>query len=309
MKILFMGTPDFAVPCLEALIDNGYEVCGAVTQPDKPKGRGHKLQPPPVKEAALAHGIAVFQPQTLKDGEFTKIAAELSPDLIIVVAYGKLLPKALLDLPPMGCVNVHASLLPKYRGAAPIQRCVINGETETGITTMYMGEGLDTGDMLLKCRTDIAPDETADSLHDRLSIMGAKLLTDTVKALENGSVARTPQNDADSSYAAMITKETGRIDWTKPAYEIVNLIRGCFSWPIAHTTYKGEPLKIICATVGDSTDKRPGSILGVKDGKLAIAAGDGNAVLVSELQFSGSKRMSVVSYLNGHSIDFEETLI
>ncbi len=308
MKILFMGTPDFAVPCLEALIQSGHEVCGAVTQPDKPKGRGHKLQPPPVKETALAHNIPVFQPQTLKDGAFTETAAQLAPDIIIVVAYGKILPKDLLELPPLGCVNVHASLLPKYRGAGPIQWCVINGEKETGITTMYMGEGLDTGDMLLKCATEIQPEETASELHDRLSVMGADLLLKTLSELENGTAVRIPQNDAESTYAPMISKQTGRIDWTKSAQEIVNLIRGCYSWPIAHTIYHDEPLKIIRASVGSPTDKPAGTLLGIQNGKLAVAAGGGTSVLVSEVQFAGSKRMSVESYLNGHTIDMNQIL-
>lgn len=308
MKILFMGTPDFAVPCLEALLQSGHEVCGAVTQPDKPKGRGHKLQPTPVKECALAHNIPVFQPAALKDGAFTEIAAQLAPDIIIVVAYGKLLPKDLLVLPPLGCVNVHASLLPKYRGAGPIQWSVINGEKETGITTMYMGEGLDTGDMLLQRATEIQPEETASELHDRLAVIGAELLLKTLTELENGTAQRIPQDDTLATYAPMISKQTGHIDWTKPAQEIVNLIRGCNSWPIAYTIYNGEPLKIIRATVGEKTDKPAGALLGVQQGRLAVAAGDGTLVLVSELQFPGSKRMSVESYLNGHTIDMNQIL-
>lgn len=308
MKILFMGTPDFAVPCLEALVQSNHKVCGAVTQPDKPKGRGHKLQPPPVKEYAFAHNIPIFQPTTLRDGAFAEIAAQLAPDIIIVVAYGKILPIDLLELPPFGCVNVHASLLPKYRGAGPIQWSVINGEKETGITTMYMGEGLDTGDMLLKRATEIQPAETASELHDRLAGIGAELLLETLTELENGTAVRIPQNDEEATYAPMISKQTGRIDWTKPAQEVVNLIRGCNSWPIAHTMYQGEPLKIIRAAVGEKTAKPSGTLLGVQQGKLAVAAGDGHSVLVSEVQFAGSKRMSVESYLNGHTIDMNQIL-
>lgn len=303
MRIVFMGTPDFSVPCLEALLEAGHEVCGVVTQPDKPKGRGHKLQAPPVKQTALANGIPVFQPETLKNGEMAETLRQLAPQLIIVVAYGKILPKEILELPPYGCINVHASLLPKYRGAGPIQWSIINGETETGVTTMVMAEGLDTGDMLCKKALRILPDETAAELHDRLAVLGAEVLTETIEHLENGTLRRTPQNDAESSYAPMISKQTGQIDWNKPARDIVNLIRGCNPWPMAHTRYQGETVKISRAALGGKTTQPPGKLLGTENGCLSIAAGSGTVVLVQEIQFPGSKRMRVESYLNGHTID------
>jgi len=217
MKILFMGTPEFAVPCLEALINSNHQVVGAVTQPDKPAGRGHKLTPPPVKVCAEEHNIKVFQPETLKDFAFKAELTELAPDLIIVVAYGKILPEYILQFPKHGCINMHASLLPKYRGAGPIQWVVINGEKKTGITSMLMEKGLDTGDMLLKCETEIGEYETADQLHDRLMVMGADLMIETIKQLEKGELKPEKQNDAESCYAPMISKETAKIDWSKSA--------------------------------------------------------------------------------------------
>ena len=226
MRIIFMGTPDFAVPCLQAMLDAGHQVCGVFTQPDKPKGRGYTLTPPPVKELALRHGLEVFQPNTLRDGEAAKIIAEKQPELIVVVAYGKILPKEILDLPPYGCVNVHASLLPKYRGAAPIQWSVINGDPVTGVTTMYMAEGLDTGDMLLQAETPIDPEETAGQLHDRLAQMGAKLMVETAAALEAHTVQRRAQDDSLSCYAEMLHKGLSKIDWSKPAQTVHNLVRG-----------------------------------------------------------------------------------
>lgn len=308
MRILFMGTPEFSVPCLEALLQAGHTLCGAVTQPDKPKGRGHKMMPPAVKEAALGHQIEVFQPQTLRDDGFMEVLKQLEPDIIVVVAYGKLLPKEILEYPRYGCVNVHASLLPKYRGAGPIQWCVINGETQTGVTTMYMAEGLDTGDMILKQATPIGEEETAGELHDRLSVMGAELLIETVSQIEAGVAQREPQRDEESCYAPMISKETGKIDWTRPAADILNLIRGTNPWPAAHTVYQGEPLKVIRAGKGGWTSAPPGSLLGIRDKKLEVACGDGQTILMEEVQFQGSKRMTVESYLNGHTIDFNETL-
>ncbi len=310
MKILFMGTPEFSVPCLEALTKSEYEVVGVVTQPDKPKGRGHKMLPPPVKEFAQENGIKVYQPETLKDNALLGVLNDLKPDLIVVVAYGKILPEYVLDFPKYGCINVHASLLPKYRGAGPIQWSIINGESETGVTTMFMSEGLDTGDMILKSATEISAEDTAGTLHDRLSVMGAKLLLETVEKLADGTAERTPQDDSLSNYAPMISKETGRIDWTKPMAEVVNLIRGTNPWPIAHTTYQGTPMKVIFAKAGRACDGKPGEILGLTaDKELEVACGNKESIYITEIQMSDSKRMNVRDYLNGHTIDLNEVLI
>lgn len=302
MKILFMGTPDFAVPCLEAIIQAGHSVAGVVTQPDKPKGRGHKLMPPPVKECAKRHGIEVFQPESLRNEGFLPVLRRLDPDLIAVVAYGRILPKYILEFPSLGCVNVHASLLPRYRGAGPIQWSVINGETKTGVTTMYMAEGLDTGDMILKAETEISPEETAGMLHDRLSVMGAELLAETLVRIADGSAPRERQEDALSCYAPMITKETGHIDWCRDARSILNLIRGTNPWPMSYCLYEGEPMKIIHAAAADRAEGEPGRILSADRNGICVACGDGRGVLIDEIQMKGSKRMSVASYLNGHEI-------
>ena len=302
MKILFMGTPDFAVPCLRILIEKGHDICAAVTQPDKPKGRGHKLVPPPVKVCAQENNIPVYQPETLRNKALLPVLEEHNPDLIVVVAYGKILSEYILNYPKYGCINVHASLLPKYRGAAPIQWCVINGEKETGVTTMYMEKGLDTGDMILKSVTEIGYNETYGELHDRLSAMGAELLAETVPLIENGTAPREKQNDSLSNYAPMISRETGRIDWNKSADEIVNLIRGCNPYPTAYTMYDDEVLKIINATVGGKKSGESGSVQVVSK-KLEIVCGDGKCIIVDEIQFKGGKRMTVASYLNGHMID------
>lgn len=301
MKILFMGTPDFAVPCLEALIKAGHTLVGVVSQPDQPKGRGHKLQPPPVKACALENNIPVFQPTKLKDGSFQEVLDETKPELIVVVAYGKILPKYILDFSKYGCVNVHASLLPKYRGAAPIQWSVINGEKVTGVTTMYMAEGLDTGDMIEKAETEIGETETYGELHDRLSLMGAELLIETVQKLENGTAEREIQNDEESCYASMLTKETGHIDWSKNPCEILNLIRGTNPWPMAFSLYEDVPMKIISATKAEKNGGVPGEILSADKKGICVACGAGS-VLVTEIQMQGSKRMDVASYLNGHEI-------
>ena len=300
MRILFMGTPDFAVPCLTSLLDAGHTVVGAVSQPDQPKGRGHKLQPPPVKAAAVERGISVYQPATLKDGSFLEILEETTPELIVVVAYGKILPKYILDYPKYGCVNVHASLLPKYRGAAPIQWSVINGEKTTGVTTMYMAEGLDTGDMILKAETDIGDAETYGELHDRLSRMGAELLIKTVEEMEKGTAEPEKQNDEESCYAPMLNKETGHIDWSKTGAEILNLIRGTNPWPMSFSLYDGVPMKIVSASLAEKKGK-PGEILSADKAGICIACGDGS-ILAKEIQMQGSKRMDVASYLNGHEI-------
>ena len=301
MKILFMGTPDFAVPCLDILVSNGFDVCGAVTQPDKPKGRGHKLTPPPVKEYAISKNIPVYQPQTLKDGEFEKVLDELKPQLIAVVAYGKILPEYILDFPEYGCVNVHASVLPKYRGAAPIQWAIINGDKTTGVTTQYMKMGVDTGDIIFTDETEILPDETYGELYTRLSQSGAELLLKTVNAIKDGTAPRTEQDESEATHAPMLTKETGHIDWTKSADEVLSLIRGTNPWPMSYAMYGDEMMKVFGVKKGSGFDVPPGKIR-IVNKKLEISCGK-DSVVVDEIQFKGGKRMTVASYLNGHDID------
>lgn len=310
MKILFMGTPDFAAPCLEAIIkDENCEVVGVVSQPDKPKGRGHKLRPTPVKLKAMEYDIPVFQPATLKNNSFENELKELDPDVIVVVAYGQILPEYVLNYPKYGCVNVHGSLLPKYRGAAPIQRCVIDGEKKTGVTTMYMAKSLDTGDMILKSETEIGEYETAGELHDRLSLMGAELIVKTLAQIKDGDAPREKQEDSLACYAEMMSKETGHIDWTKSSDEIVRLILGTNPWPVAYTTYKLETMKIYMAKRGEAaSDGKPGEIIAVNKKNIAVACGDGMSILIEEIQFKGGKRMNVANYLNGHSIEVGEIL-
>ena len=301
MKILFMGTPDFAVPCLDILVSNGFDVCGAVTQPDKPKGRGHMLTPPPVKEYAISKNIPVYQPQTLKDGEFEKVLDELKPQLIAVVAYGKILPEYILDFPEYGCVNVHGSVLPKYRGAAPIQWAIINGDKTTGVTTQYMKMGVDTGDIIFTDETKILPDETYGELYTRLSQSGAKLLLKTVNAIKDGTAPRTEQDESEATHAPMLTKETGHIDWTKSADEVLSLIRGTNPWPMSYAMYGDEMMKVFGVKKGSGFDAPPGKIR-IVNKKLEISCGI-DSVVVDEIQFKGGKRMTVASYLNGHDID------
>lgn len=301
-----MGTPAFAVSSLAALVEGGYEVVGAVSQPDKPKGRGHKLAPPPVKVYASEHGVEVFQPETLRSPEFMALLARTAPDLIVVAAYGKILPEAVLNFPKYGCINVHASLLPKYRGAAPIQRCIMDGQTETGVTIMMMAKGIDTGDMLLRRALEIGRDETADSLHDRLAALGAKLLCEAVDKIAAGTAVRTPQDDALSTYAPMIDKSTARIDWTASAGEIVNLVRAMNSWPLAYTYLCGKMMKIARASAcGDdsaSTGAAPGQVIGYrKEQGLLVKCGEG-VLCVEQVKFEGKRLMSIQEYLQGHTI-------
>ena len=304
MKIVFMGTPDFAVPCLRALLDHPYEVTGVFTQPDKPKGRGYQLAAPPVKELAAARGIPVFQPATLRDGAALEQLKALAPDLIIVVAYGKILPKEILELPHLGCINVHASLLPKYRGAGPIQWAVLNGETVTGVTTRYMAEGVDTGDMLERASLEIGPDETADELHDRLSVLGAQLLLSTVDKAEKGVLKPVKQDDALATHAPMLTKEMSEIDFSKPAQEVHNLIRGLSSWPAAYTTYQGKRLKVYASHLREGSGE-PGTLLDPK--RLIVACGDG-AIELAQVQYEGGKKMSGEEFLRGRKPAAREIL-
>lgn len=301
MRIVFMGTPDFAVPSLQKLIGSKHEICAVFTQPDKPKGRGYVLTPPPVKELALKHGLPVHQPASLKTEEAYSLISTYKPDMIIVVAYGKILPESLLQLPAYGCVNVHGSLLPKYRGAAPIQWAVINGEPESGVTTMRMAKGLDTGDILLMERTPIAENETAGELFDRLALMGADLLLKTVAGLEAGCITPVPQT-GDSCYAAQLSKEDSEIDWFRPAREIHNQIRGLNPWPIASTKWHGKKLKVYRSVLLHSSSMaKPGTA--VDDNGLVVACGDHQALKLLEVQFEGGKRMQATDFLRGHPFE------
>ena len=295
MNIVFMGTPDFAVPCLQKLLDAGYPVTGVFTQPDKPKGRGYKLVPPPVKELAVAHQIPVFQPTSLRNDESFEMIKNCAPDLIVVVAYGKILPKRVLELPRYGCINVHASLLPKYRGAGPIQWAILNGESETGTTTMFMGEGLDTGDMLEQVKTPIGENETADELYTRLSKMGAETLLVTLQKLEADALLRTPQDDSLSCYAPILDKSLCPLDFNKTAREIHNQIRGLSSWPAATTTYKGKRLKVYESRLVTQSGE-PGEILDSK--RFIVACKEGAVELVS-VQYEGGRRMAGDAFLRG----------
>ncbi|MBP1559698.1 MAG: methionyl-tRNA formyltransferase [Oscillospiraceae bacterium] len=306
MNIVFMGTPDFAVPCLQALIDSGENVQAVFTQPDKPKGRGYKLTPPPVKELAITHNIPVYQPVSLKKGEDAensfKVLSELAPDLIIVVAYGKLLPKSILDI-PKHCINVHASLLPKYRGAGPIQWSVLNGEKVTGVTTMLMAEGLDTGDMLLSESTEIGENETASELHDRLSVMGAQVLLKTIECVKGNNLTPIEQDDELSCYAPMLDKSMSPIDFSKSAQDIHNQIRGLSSFPCATAMLNDKRIKIYKSELvkGNYSSNKPGTVVNAKD--FTVSCGDGNAVRFVEIQAEGGKRMSTADYLRGKPLE------
>ena len=296
-----MGTPDFAAKSLKSLIDSKYDVCAVFTQPDKPKGRGYKLTPSDVKKLALENNIEVFQPAKLKTGEAFDIIKELNPDIIVVVAYGKILPKEIIEFPKYGCINVHGSLLPKYRGAAPIQWSVINGERKTGVTTMYMDEGLDTGDMILKEETDILENETSGELYERLSVLGAKLLIKTIEEIENGSTKREKQDNNNFSYAPMLNKDMALIDWNKSADEIHNLIRGLNPWPIAFSYINGKRVKIYKSCISNLVGKVPGEVISEKP--FVISCGENTAIELLEVQYEGKKRMSSGDFLRGYKIE------
>ena len=301
MKIVFMGTPDFSVPALEELA-KVHQVAAVVTQQDRPKGRGHKMQYTPVKEKALGLNIPVYQPEKVKNPEFVDILREINPDVIVVIAFGQILSKEILDLPKYGCINVHASLLPKYRGAAPIQWAVIDGEEETGVTTMYMAEGLDTGDVIDTAVIKLDEKETGGSLFDKLAIEGGKLIVETLSKLENGTATRTQQDDEKSSYAGKITKELGQIDFTKPAVTIERLIRGLNPWPSAYTTLDGKAMKVWDATVEEgNVTEQPGEIVEIAKHYIKVATGE-NYLKINEIQLAGKKRMPMDAFLNGYSI-------
>lgn len=304
MKLVFMGTPDFAVETLKALVECGkHEIALAVTQPDKPRGRGHKMMPPPVKEYALAHEIPVYQPTSMKNEESAEKLAQVKADVFVVAAYGKLLPETVLNIPPHGCINVHASLLPKYRGAAPIQWSIVNGESVSGVTTMLMEKGLDTGDMLLKQEVPIVETETGSSLHDKLSVTGAALLLKTLDELEAGTLQPEKQDDSLSCYAPMLNKEVSKIDFTKTSREIYNLVRGMNSYPYAHTEYQGRRMKVIWAEQENSkTSGQNGEILEVTPKGILVKCADG-AINITQIQFDGKKQMPVSEYIKGNTIE------
>lgn len=302
MKIVYMGTPDFAVPTLEAMIAAGHEIVAVITQPDKPKGRGKAMACPPVKEKALEYNIPVYQPVKVRDGSFVDVLTKMQPDVIVVVAFGQILPGSILEIPRYGCINVHASLLPKYRGAAPIQWSIIDGEDKTGITTMYMDVGLDTGDMLLQEETMITPEDTGGSLHDRLSNIGGKLLVETLKQIEDGTIQRIKQDDSQSNYAKMLDKTLGLIDFNRSAVEIERLIRGLNPWPSAYTLYENKTLKIWKGKVLEGVaEGQPGEIIRVTRDEIVIQTGNG-ALSVLELQLEGKKRMRAEAYLRGYEV-------
>lgn len=302
MKIVFMGTPDFAVPCLQSLIDSEHEVAGVFCQPDKKTGRKQVLTPPPVKTLALKYDIPVYQPVSLKNEAAFDIIKEIKPDLIAVVAYGKILPKDFINFPEYGCMNVHASLLPKYRGAAPIQWAILNGEKETGITVMQMDEGLDTGDMLYVEKTEILFNETSAELFDRLSVIGAGALIKTIKALENGEIVPVPQPEGDFGYASMIDKSMSPIDWKKSAFEIHNQIRGLQTWPAAATVISGRKVKIHKSSLSKYSGNAAGEVVNNKN-VLSVCCGDGKCIDILEIQAEGKKRMDIKSFLSGNKLE------
>lgn len=298
MKVIFMGTPEFSVPCLQRLVQDGHEVLLAVTQPDKPKGRGNRMTPPPVKEFALSRGIEVYQPNTMRSDEVYDTLRGYACDVIVTVAYGKILPQRVLDLPRLGCVNVHASLLPKYRGSAPIQWAVLNGETVSGVTTMFMDAGIDTGDMLEKCEVAISPEMTAGELHDILSEKGAALLSVTLDKLVQGTLTPVQQDDTLSCYAPMLTKALCAMDFSRSAQQLHNQVRGLNPWPTAVCRFGDKLLKVHRAHVGSSTDADCGTVCSLSP--FAVACGDGASLVLDEVQYEGGKRMAAADFLRGH---------
>ena len=300
LKVIFMGTPEFACPTLQTLIGRDEQVVAVVTQPDRPKGRGQRLMPPPVKELAARHAIPVYQPNKVRDPDFIEMLRTLAPDVIVVVAFGQILPKALLDIPPLGCINVHASLLPCYRGAAPLNWCLINGELETGVTTMLMDVGLDTGPMLLKQSTPVDQNEDIVSLHDRMSVMGAELLSETLDGLAAGAIIPQEQEDSRSCYAPMLKKEHGRIDWHRDARSIHNQVRGLAVWPVAYAFLDGQTLKVYRTRTAEGTGL-PGTVLRADKRGIEVACLQGSLV-IEELQLAGKKRLDAASFLAGFAI-------
>lgn len=303
MRILFMGTPEFAVASLKRLVEDGHEICGVITQPDKPKNRGHKMQPTPVKEYALTQNLEVYQPLKARDGEAMGIVETLNPELIVVAAYGKILPEELLNYPKYGSINVHSSLLPAYRGAAPINWAILDGLTETGVTIMYMAKELDAGDVIHQKSTAIGDDEDALTLTARLAELGAEALSETVEALAAGTATRTPQEHEKHTYASMLSREMSPIDWSRSARAINCQVRGLIPWPCASTELAGTKFKIYKTVIGGDTTKAAGTILSVGKKGIEVACGDGKSLLITELQAEGGKRMAASAYLLGHPIE------
>lgn len=301
MRILFMGTPDFAAVSLKRLVEDGHEICGVFTQPDKPRNR-NKVTFSPVKEYALSQGLTVYQPLKMRDGEALRIVQSLDPELIVVVAYGRILPKEILDAPKLGCVNVHASILPKYRGSAPINWAILNGEEETGVSIMYMAEALDAGDVIRVAKTAIDPEEDLPTLWDRLALLGAQALSETIPTLQDGTAERTPQDDSQMTYAPMLSRELSPIDWNRSSREIRNQVRGLIPWPCASAELAGQRFKIYHTELGNETVKAPGTILSAGKKGIEVVCGDGRSIYLTEIQAEGGKRMAAAAYLLGHPI-------
>lgn len=303
MRIAFMGTPDFAVPCLRALAESEHEVVGVFCQPDKPVGRKQELTPPDVKVEALKHGYKVFQPTTLKNGKGVEILEKINPDLVVVVAYGKILPHDFLEFPKYGCINIHASILPKYRGASPIHFAVLNGDKITGVTAQQMDDGLDTGDILHIGTMEIGENDTTEYMYEVLAPLGAKILIETIEMVESGNLNPVKQNDDEASMVGLLTKDMSVIDWTRPAFEIHNKIRGLYSWPGTVTKLAGKNLKIHKSIMSDKKGNNiPGEVV-FSDGKIIVACGDNGCIELLEVQLEGKKRMDIPAFLNGYKLE------
>ena len=303
MRILFMGTPEFAVASLRRLVEEGHTICGVLTQPDKPRNRGHKVTFSPVKEYALSVGLDVYQPTTLRDEAALELVRGLAPELTVVAAYGKLLPEEILAVPPLGSINVHSSLLPKYRGAAPINWAILNGETTTGVSIMYMAKALDAGDVILQKSTPIGPEEDAPALTARLAALGAEALSETVAALAAGTASRTPQEEAEMTYAPMLSRELSAMDFTRGARALDCQVRGLIPWPCAQAEIAGTRFKVYRTAPGHPTDKAPGTVLSAGKQGIEVACGDGRSLYLTEIQAEGGKRMSAAAYLLGHPLE------
>lgn len=306
-----MGTPDFAVPCLNMLVQDRYQVAAVVTQPDRPQGRGRLVSPSPVKQTALKFGLPVLQPERVKDKDFLSALQQLHPEVIVVVAFGQILPPAMLRLPPLGCINVHASLLPRYRGAAPIHWAVMNGETETGVTTMFMAAGMDTGDIILQCRTDIGVNETTGDVHDRLAVLGARTLAATMSLLAKGRVPRQPQDEDKATYAPLLQHEHEHLNWSRSTQQLYNQIRGLNPWPGAYTIHRGQVLKCWGAervaasqTAGKVT---PGLVMALDKRGISIGTGDG-ILLLTCVQPANKRRMSAADFSHGYALQVGDIL-
>lgn len=303
MRILFMGTPEFAVEQLKRLVETGHEICGVFTQPDKPKNRGMKMTFSPVKEYALTHGLEVYQPTKMRDGNALAIVRELQPELIVVAAYGRILPEDILTLPPFGSINVHSSVLPKYRGAAPINWAILDGQKETGVTIMYMTRDLDAGDIVCSKKTDIMPDEDARELTHRLALLGADALEDAIEKIADGTAVRIPQDHSASTYAPMLSKDLSPMDWTRSAQALHDQVRGLIPWPCASMELGGKKVKVFKTRMGGEINAAAGTILTAGKQGLEIACGDGHSLWILELQAEGGKRMMSADYLRGHSVE------